>query len=502
MKTLRSVVLLLPVVFFPPFFAGAALERPRSFVRSLHTSSGISISSTTTTTTTDDLKFRIEALGLEQQRELETNATVTPTSIEIETNSTTGNSTFGEDAGPDCKVCDPLGVKADKGSAETEEEEDDGGGLFSIILNVLASFLSGGGDDGGGFNLFTAVLDGLAQLFGIEQDNVIYQLISSVGGFLGLGAGIVLDTNPFISLLRTFLGVVGPLYASADSIIVADGTSNFKVASFGVFSNVTNAMIGLTTDAVDVDVKDKGALAGVTIALLYMIADVALFGIETVVVTTGEILEVGVESFTVENFTENNALLKNATAAKVDSILAVYDELKDDIAADGANATLILSNAEQAVLGFPQKVDFFLDTAVAAQAEGSVTAVTVNEITIFITELLNGIISLLSGIVTTVIDLIDGIAGSVYGVIVVLIDAILIQIAGIISATLAIFGLGTVAVSSAALRELSITVGLLEGPMTLSELAACRTDQEGCPKDATKDDVTCQVDYLVCVNDF
>jgi len=239
----------------------------------------------------------------------------------------------------------------------------------------------------------------------------------------------------------------------------------------------------------------------VNIALLTMIHEVTLFGIETVVVTTGGILEVGEEEgFTVDNFKQDKALLKNASVTMLDSILAIYDELKEDIAADSADAILIISNAEQEVAGFPQKVEFFLEAADVAQSEGAVTADTVNEIVMFITELLNGIISLISGIVTTVIGILSGIVGAILGIITSLIDLIITTIAGIINTILSIFGLSSVAVSSEALQALSTTVGLLEGSLTLSQLAACLTDQDGCPEDATEADVACQVEYLECVH--
>ena len=69
----------------------------------------------------------------------------------------------------------------------------------------------------------------------------------------------------------------------------------------------------------------------------------------------------------------------------------------------------------------------------------------------------------------------------------------------ILDSILGIFSLDFIPVSGETLEELAKTAAILEGPVGVSELAACQLGESNyCPDGLTEADVTCQLEYMIC----
>ena len=397
----------------------------------------------------------------------------------------------------ECTMCDPINVGADKDTAGAEEKQS--GNFFVDVLTALSSFLTGGGD-GGDSNIVVDVLSLVSTLLGGE-DTFLGGVLSALSDFFNPGAAPV-DSSPLITLLFRILDILNPLSANAASVVTANDTSDFKAAAFDLLGNIIDTMTVLFSGMADVNIDDQDGVAAFAIGALSLVEDVAIFGIGTVIEATSGILAIEENALPADPMNPTKMLLKKKGKENVKSVMSVFDMIMDDIDAD--NATAVLLDSSNALMAFSPKVDALLFAAESvpanAFADPAPRQTLITDLVTLIATTLNSIILFISGFVSTIIALILDVASQLISVIIQLIDNILIAIAQIINSLLGIFSVNSVAVSSSVLRELAVTVSRLEGPLTLSELAACQVDLDGCPEGTTDADVSCQIDYLNCAN--
>ena len=438
---------------------------------------------------TNDFKSRIEALHQEERVLAAGNMSETMnnlTSIYI---------TSVEE----CTLCEDGSVGTDKDGVEAEAS----GNLFTDLLNGLISFVTGGVETTG--NFASDILNTLSTFLGGE-DSLVGGILSAIANFLDPGSAAV-DPNPFITLILNVLGALNPLKADALSVVTADDTSNFEGAAFALVGTTIKTVTSLLSDIVTINVTDKNELAAFTIGALSLVEEIGIFGLGTVVDVTGSLLAAKENSttFSADSLNATSVLFREMSQKKVTSMVDIYVAIEQDIEQDvsGTNATAILAISQEALKEFTPKINAFLvaaDSAKLLTPSPSPLATFFTGLVTLVAESLNSIILLVTGLVSNVIESLTGLPLEVLTMIPQLISGILLGVLQIVNAVLTIFGLNVVPVSSDTLKALSITVAKLEGPLTLSELAACQAGLDTCPEGVTDEEVACQLTYLECIN--
>ena len=465
-----SSSLLLLAVLLAQHAVVVALERPPSVPRSLKSM-------------TVDLKSRMEALRTE--RVLSLNATNGTTS-EQEENSTTIYSTSVE-----CEMCEDVGVEA--------EAEGD---FVSVALSTLFSFLTGGAITIG--SGVSGILDALSVFLGGE-DSLVGGILSAISDFLDPGNAPV-DGNPLITLIIQVLDALNPLKSDAATVVAADDTSSFEAAAFDLVQTTVNIVTSLLSGIVTVNVTNQNELAAFTIGALSLVNEIGIFGLGTAIDVTGNLLvknqgdnSTNSTTISADSINATGVVFREMSVTKVTSVMEIYGVITEDVAAD--NVTSILAISEKSLMTFTPKVNAFLVAADAEQGKQLSLPTFFTSLVTLIAQTLNSIILLVSGLVTGIIGLLTGMPLQVLTAITQLISSVLLGVIQIVNAILSIFGFNLVPVSSDTLKELAVTVAKLEGPLTLSELAACQAGlAASCPANVTQEMIDCQVTYLQCVN--
>lgn len=452
--------------------AVVALERPPSVPRSLKSMAV-------------DLKSRMETLR--QERVLSLNAT-NGTASEQGENSTTIYTTSVE-----CEKCEDV-----SGDAEAAASGD----IVSVALGALFSFLTGGVVTIG--NGVSGILDALSIFLGGE-DSLVGGILSALANFFDPGNAPV-DGNPFITLIIQVLDALNPLKSDAATVVAADESSSFEAAAFDLVQTTVNIVTSLLSGIVTVNVTNQNELAAFTIGALSLVEEIGIFGLGTAVDVTGNLLvkvdtgnSTNSTTVSADAFDAKRIVFHEMSVTKVTSMMDIYGMIKEDVAA--GNGTAILAISEKALMTFTPKVNAFLAAADVEQGKQLSLPTFFTSLVTLVAQTLNSIILLISGLITNIIGLLTGVPTDLLMAITQLISNILLGVIQIINAILGIFGFNVVPVSSDALKELAVTVSKLEGPLTLSELAACQAGLEAsCPANATDEVIECQLTYLQCIN--